>query len=49
MELYRRGRSYLNNEFQQLLDEADRIAKQTHFNGVHLLDGRSHDESSIGI
>ncbi|MBN8554444.1 MAG: flagellin [Deltaproteobacteria bacterium] len=32
-------RSYLDSEKSQLLDEFDRIARQTDFNGVKLLDG----------
>ena len=32
-------RGYLNNEFQSLRDEVDRIAKSTEFNGKFLLDG----------
>lgn len=32
-------RTELNNEFQQLVDEIDRIAKSTNFNKIQLLDG----------
>jgi flagellin len=32
-------RSYLDQEFQALKDEVDRISKQTQYNGVTLLDG----------
>lgn len=32
-------RTYLNNEFQQLRDEMDRIVATTEFNGIQLLDG----------
>jgi len=32
-------RSFLNNEYQQLIAEADRIADSTTFNGAHLLNG----------
>ncbi|HOX26457.1 MAG TPA: flagellin [Candidatus Krumholzibacteria bacterium] len=32
-------RGYLNNEFQDLLDEIDRISASTEFNGISLLDG----------
>lgn len=32
-------RSFLNQEFQNLTEEIDRLATQTNFNGVNLLDG----------
>jgi flagellin len=32
-------RVYLNNEFQELLDEVDRISMTAEFNGIKLLDG----------
>lgn len=32
-------RTFLNQEFQNLTDEIDRLAVQTNFNGVNLLDG----------
>ncbi len=32
-------RSYLDDEFQRLIDEIDRIASTTEFNGINLLDG----------
>ena len=32
-------RTFLNQEFQNLTDEIDRLAAQTNFNGVNLLDG----------
>ena len=32
-------RTYLNNEFQELLDEIDRISTTAEFNGIMLLDG----------
>lgn len=32
-------RSYLDDEFQRLTSEIDRIATTTEFNGIHLLDG----------
>lgn len=32
-------RIYLNNEFQELLDEVDRISMTAEFNGIKLLDG----------
>ena len=39
-------RSALDNEFQELITEIDRIADQTDFNGIQLLDGT---ESTISI
>jgi flagellin len=39
-------RATLDNEFQELVSEIDRIATQTEFNGVSLLDGSS---ATIGI
>ena len=36
----------LNNEFTELIEEIDRIADQTNFNGIQLLDG---SETSIAI
>ena len=39
-------RTTLDNEFQELIGEIDRIASQTEFNGVSLLDGSS---ATIGI
>ena len=42
------SRSYLNGEFQQLLQEFDRIADQTSFNGVPILNG-SYAGSSIQV
>lgn len=43
-------RSFLNQEFQNLTEEIDRLATQTNFNGVNLLDGiltRTVQASSI--
>ena len=34
-------RGYLNAEFQELLDEVDRISETAEFNGIKLLDGSS--------
>jgi flagellin-like hook-associated protein FlgL len=34
-------RGYLNSEFQELLDEIDRISNTAEFNGIKLLDGSS--------
>ena len=39
-------RATLNNEFQELISEIDRIATQTSFNGVSLLDGTT---ATVGI
>ena len=39
-------RATLNNEFQELISEIDRIATQTAFNGVSLLDGTT---ATVGI
>ncbi len=35
-------RTYLNDEFQQLKNEIDRIAKNTQWNGVNILDGNDN-------
>lgn len=43
-------RSYTNLEFQSLIQEVDRIAKVTNFNGTNLLDGnREPLEFQVGI
>jgi len=36
-----RERSYLNREYVQLVDEIDRIAKTTEFNGTHIFDTKT--------
>ncbi|MBY0472385.1 flagellin FliC [bacterium] len=42
-------RGFINNEFQSLLEEIDRIAQSTEFNGVKLLNGsKSNFEVQIG-
>lgn len=41
-------RSFLNEEFQNLTEEIDRLASQTNFNGVTLLDGSLFDKTRIG-
>jgi flagellin len=35
-------RTALDNEFQELISEIDRIADQSDFNGIQLLDGSGH-------
>ncbi len=40
-------RSYLNNEFSQLVSEVSRIAKTTEFNGQNLLDGSLASTNSV--
>lgn len=40
-------RSFLNQEFQNLTEEVDRIASQTNFNGVNLLDGSVLSSNTI--
>ncbi len=43
-------RETLDNEFQQLVDEIDRISETTEFNGVKLLDGTNSDIAiQVGI
>ena len=43
-------RVYLNNEFQELLDEIDRISLTAEFNGIKLLDGTVQSlEVQVGI
>lgn len=41
-------RSFLNEEFQNLTEEIDRLASQTNFNGVTLLDGSLFDKTRVG-
>ena len=40
-------RTLLDTEFQQLLSEIDRIAKDTEFNGVTLIDGSSNTSTTL--
>lgn len=40
-------RGFLNQEFQNLTQEVDRIASQTNFNGVNLLDGTLFDRNDV--
>lgn len=40
-------RSFLNQEFQNLTQEIDRLASQTNFNGVTLLDGSLFDITNL--
>jgi flagellin len=40
------ARGALNSEFQALLQESDRLASQTNFNGVNLLDGSLAEEGA---
>lgn len=40
-------RSFLNQEFQNLTAEIDRLAEQTNFNGVKLLDGSLFDKTDV--
>ncbi len=40
-------RSFLNQEFQNLTSEIDRLASQTNFNGVTLLDGSLFDVTQV--
>ncbi|MBU8871895.1 MAG: flagellin [Gemmatimonadales bacterium] len=43
-------RDYLNNEFQQLMDEVDRISITAEFNGIMLLDGSAFTlDVQVGI
>ncbi|MBP8301422.1 MAG: flagellin FliC [Planctomycetes bacterium] len=43
-------RTTLNDEFQQLVQEVDRIGRASQFNGIHLLDGSSSSVSfQIGL
>jgi flagellin len=43
-------RNYLNNEFQALLDEIDRISLTAEFNGIKLLDGTAETlDVQVGI
>jgi len=43
-------RTYLDAEFQQLLDEIDRISSTAAFNGIHLLDGSAANlKVQVGI
>lgn len=41
------GRAGLNSEFQQLVGEIDRIAGNTNFNGVNLIDGSLSGNSTL--
>jgi len=41
-------RSFLNEEFSNLTEEIDRLASQTNFNGVTLLDGSLFDKTVLG-
>lgn len=41
-------RSFLNQEFQSLTEEIDRLSTQTNFNGVNLLDGSVFDKTDVG-
>ncbi len=48
--LGREERDYLNNEFQALLDEIDRISLTAEFNGIKLLDGTAETlDVQVGI
>jgi flagellin len=40
-------RSFLDQEFQNLTQEVDRLAEQTNFNGVNLLDGSLFDKTEV--
>ena len=40
-------RTLLDTEFQQLLSEIDRIAKDTEFNGVKLIDGSTNTSTTV--
>lgn len=40
-------RSFLNQEFQNLTQEIDRLATQTNFNGVNLLDGSLFEKTPL--
>lgn len=42
-------RTYLNDEFSQLLDEVDGIASGTRYNGTSLLDGTSSFASGVNV
>jgi flagellin len=42
-------RGYLNNELNELMDEVDRIAGVTDFNGMQLLDGTANVDLQVGI
>jgi flagellin len=42
-------RTYLNDEFSQLLDEVDGIASGTRYNGTSLLDGTSAFASGVNV
>jgi flagellin len=42
-------RSYLNNEFQSLSNEINRIASSTNYNGMNLLDGSSASFGAVNM
>ena len=42
-------KGFLDAEYQQLIDEIDRISESTTFNGVSLLNGRGNDEISFQV
>jgi flagellin len=44
-----REKAYLDKEYQQLLQEMDRIAKSTEFNGIKLLNGEAAGEMEFQV
>ncbi|MEM7605278.1 MAG: flagellin FliC, partial [Myxococcota bacterium] len=42
-------RGYIDQEFQALTDEIDRISAVTNFNGINLLDGSANVDLQVGI